>query len=73
MSKQKIELVTMNDIKEFVNIVAALPGEIKLVDGREFCVNGKSLLGVAASIEWDELYCVSENDIYNKIKKFCVN
>lgn len=71
MAKHKIELVTLKDIYEFVAIASALPGDIKLVDGGGFCVNGKSLLGATATLEWSELYCVSENDIYRSIQKFC--
>ena len=71
MHKHKIELVTFQDIREFVEIVTPLQGDIKLVDGRGFCVNAKSILGAAASTEWSELYCVSENDIYGKIQRFC--
>ena len=71
MYKHKIELVTTSDIVEFVNIVSTVPGSVKLVDDSGFCVNGKSLLGAMASVEWNSLYCVSDNDIYQKIQKFC--
>ncbi len=72
MYKHKIELVTTADILKFVEIVSALPGSIKLEDGTGFCVNGKSLLGAMATVEWDSLYCVSEEDIYRSIEPYCV-
>jgi len=71
MHKYQIELVTNADIVEFVNTATRADGAVKLVDGNGFCVNGKSLLGVMATIEWNDLYCESENDIYADIKKFC--
>ena len=71
MVKYKIELVTTSDIIEFVNAVTGVEGYVKLMDDEGFCVNGKSLLGAMASVEWNSLYCVSENDIYSRIKKFC--
>ncbi len=71
MVKYKIELVTTSDIVEFVNAVSDAKGYVKLMDDEGFCVNGKSLLGAMASIEWKSLYCVSENDIYSRIQKFC--
>lgn len=71
MYKHKIELVTHSDIVEFVKIVNEQDGEIKLIDGNGFCVSGKSLLGAMATVEWKSLYCVSENDIYSNIQKFC--
>lgn len=72
MYRNKINLVTSADMQEFVRIATAENGEVKLIDGNGFCVNGKSLLGAMATVEWKSLYCESENDIYLKIKKFCV-
>ena len=71
MYKYKIDLVTTADITEFVSIATAQKGEIRLVDGTGFCVSGKSLLGAMAAVEWKSLYCLSEDNIYALIKKFC--
>ena len=67
MYKTKIELVGMSDINKFIAITTKLPGIIKLTDGDNYSVSAKSLLGALASMEWDELYCESENDIYTHI------
>lgn len=72
MYRNKIELVTTGDIMEFVRIATEETGDVKLIDGNGFCVNGKSLLGAMATVEWKSLYCESDNDIYSKIEKFCV-
>ncbi len=72
MYKHKIELVTTSDIVKFVNIATAEKGSVKLIDDTGFCVNGKSLLGAMATVEWSSLYCVSDEDIYTKIKDYCV-
>lgn len=71
MHKYRIELITTSDIMSFVNIVTAVNGSVKLIDDTGFCVNGKSLLGAMATVEWNSLYCVSEEDIYTKIERFC--
>jgi len=71
MQRYKIELDTMNDIRRFINIVSALPGEIRLVDGHGMCVNGKSILGAIATMEWSSLYCLSETEIGEHIAYFC--
>lgn len=71
MYKYKIVLDTNSDIVDFVKIASAEDGAVKLVDDTGFCVNGKSLLGALASVEWSALYCVSDRDIYSKIQKFC--
>jgi len=73
MHRYKIELITTSDIVEFVKIATAEDGAVKLVDDTGFCVNGKSLLGAMATVEWNSLYCVSDNDIYSKVSKFCVS
>ena len=70
MFKTKIELVGMSDINKFIAITTKLPGVIKLTDGDNYSVSAKSLLGALASMEWDELYCESENDIYTHIAEF---
>lgn len=73
MHKYKIELVTTSDIAEFVSIVSNEDGDVRLIDDTGFCVNGKSLLGAMATVEWNSLCCVAENEIYSKISKFCVS
>ena len=70
MYKTKIELVGMSDINKFIAITTKLPGVIKLTDGDNYSVSAKSLLGALASMEWDELYCESETDIYTHIAEF---
>lgn len=72
MHKYRINLITMADVVEFVKLVSVEKGIVKLIDDTGFCVSGKSFLGAVAAVEWDTLYCVSENDIYSKIQKFCV-
>ena len=72
MQRYKIELITMGDIRDFVNEVSVLPGEIRLSNDQGFCVNAKSILGAVATIEWNRLYCYSEHDIGEHIARFCV-
>lgn len=72
MHKYRIELVTGHDMMEFVQTVTPLKGEIKLTDGHGLCVNAKSILGAVATVEWNTLYCQSENDIGGYIAKYCI-
>ena len=66
----KINIDTMDDAKNIVAIAGKLGGKIVLRSGSKFSVNAKSLLGCLASMEWDELYCESEVDIYTHISEF---
>lgn len=68
----KIRLDKMSDINKFVSICSAEKENIFLTDGNNYTVSAKSMLGALCSLEWDELWCVSEVDIYNKLKEFIV-
>lgn len=70
MSKYKIELVTMTDCNQFVESVSHIKGRVVLEDDRGYRVNTKSLLGALAATEWNNLYCVSDEDIYSTIEKW---
>ena len=67
----KVELDTMTDITEFVNIVSTVPAPVHLVSD-DFRVSGKSLLGAIYTMEWSEVWCECDVDIYSKIEKFVV-
>lgn len=71
MHRVKINLVTFQDVQEFIAIVTPLSGNIFLEDPENgFKINAKSLLGAMASIEWDNIYVVSDEDVYTAISKF---
>ncbi len=72
MNKYRINLVTMTDINEFVKIASNLRPQVHLIDGSGFRVNGKSLLGAMATVEWDELYAECDEDIYSDIADFVI-
>ena len=69
--RAKIELVTMSDVITFVNIATSIKEPVYLV-GEDFKVSAKSLLGVRYSMEWNEIWCECEKDIYTKIEKFVI-
>lgn len=68
--KNKIRLEKMSDVTEFVKIATEAKGDVYLTDKRNFKVNGKSLLGVMYSLEFEEIWVESEEDIYSQISKF---
>ena len=67
-----VEIDTMSDVKELVNISTKLEGQITLQSGNKFAVNAKSLLGVvlAKKLNWDDLRIVMDNDYYFEFEKF---
>ena len=67
----KIELETMGDVSEFVAITSKIAEPVHLV-GENFRVSAKSLLGALYTMEWDEVWCECERDIYTKIEKFVI-
>lgn len=70
MGKYRIELVTMTDCNQFVEAVSHVKGNVILEDGRGYRVSAKSFVGALASTEWDNLYCISDTDIYTAISKW---
>jgi len=68
--KNRITLDTARDINEFVTIASQLPYKVYLVNGAGFRVNAKSILGVIASMTFNELWVECETDIYRHIQKF---
>lgn len=67
----KVELVTMEDAATMVRIATQVKEPVYLVS-EDFRVSAKSLLGALCSMEWNELWCECEKDIYSKIEKFVV-
>lgn len=71
--RNKINLVTMTDITEFVRICESIEGRVELFCGKKgYRVNARSVLGCIAAIEWNELWVESDEDIYDKIEKWIV-
>lgn len=70
--RAKIRIETGKDAYEFCAIATKLPGRITVHDGSGLVVNAKSVLGMLYTMEFDELWCESENDIYSHISKFVV-
>lgn len=71
--RNKINLVTMTDITEFIKICEGIEGRVELICGKKgYRVNARSMLGCLAALEFDELWVESDKDIYSKIEKFIV-
>lgn len=68
--KVKIRLDTFSDATHFVEIASNLKGKIVITDGAGLCVSAKSILGALHAMEFENLWCESETDIYNEIKEF---
>ena len=71
--KVKIRLDTKPDAYKFCAIVSQLDGKIYIVDASEgLKVNAKSVLGALYSMEFHDLWCISEKDIYHAIEEFII-
>ena len=71
--KVKIDLETGKDISDFVAAIDSLPQDIKVyvTDNNNFRISARSMLFLSvAKIEWTELWCECEKDIYSKIERF---
>ena len=70
MMKAKINLDTGAAIKRFVEICSRIDEQIFLVDGDNFCVSAKSMLGAVATMDWTEVYVACDKDIRASIMEF---
>ena len=68
----KIRLDTMREAQEFVNITTKMPGRVFITDGEGLKVSAKSLLGALYAMEFDNLWCESDEDIYRNIQDFII-
>ena len=69
--RARVNLDTHRDIERFVHLVSGLPCSVYLTSG-PLCVSGKSILGAIYTLEWDDLWCECEKDIYHIIREFIV-
>ena len=71
--KAKIYIDTQSDALAIVNIASKYPdNEITIEDENGFRVNAKSMLGVLYSMGFNNLWLVSDIDIYSEIERFII-
>jgi hypothetical protein len=70
--KAKIRLDTMKDINQFVAACMRIQAPVYITDGAGLRVSGKSLLGVMYAMEFTEIWCECDIDIYHEIDHFVV-
>lgn len=69
--KVKVNLDTIAQVNKFVGITSQIDAPIYLVsDG--FKVSAKSLLGALYTMEWSEVWCECDEDIYSQIAQFVI-
>lgn len=66
----KIELNTLSDVKKFIEKATMTNEKLKLSDGEGYTVSASSMMGAIYALEWETLYLVSENDVYDKFQEF---
>jgi hypothetical protein len=62
----------MKDITQFVAICSNVAAPVYVTDGASLKVSAKSVLGVMYSMEFANIWCESEIDIYSQIECFTV-
>ena len=73
MKKYKIVLDTVSDVTNFVkNVSIARDATVTVTDGNGLRVNAKSIIGMLYALEFDELWCESDTEIYEKIKDYVI-
>ena len=70
--KAQIRLDTMRDVQDFVAIATRMYGNVYITDNNGLKVSAKSLLGALYAMEFEELWCEADEDIYRNIQDFIV-
>ena len=71
--KYKIVLDTVSDVTTFVkNVITEKEANVTVTDNRGLRVNAKSLMGMLYALEFEELWCESDTEIYEKIKDYVI-
>ena len=70
--RTKIRLDTMKDISKFVAICSEVTAPVYVTDGAGLKVSAKSVLGVMYSMEFADIWCECEEDIYSHIERFTI-
>lgn len=74
MHKYRIDLVTFRDVQRFVDVASRAPEPVYLTDGTELKVSAHSILGALYSLEWNDLYVVSDyENLYTLFKQFIID
>ena len=68
----RINLDTMKDVQRFVNIASAQEASVYITDNAGLCVSAKSMLGALYALEFNELWCECEQDIFTDIEEFVI-
>lgn len=66
----KIRLDTLSEVNKFVRFANSIDGNVTITDNQGLRVNGKSLLGMLYAMEFEELWCESDVEIYQMIEDF---
>ena len=72
MMKVKVRLDTLSDVNKFVGIASGISADVYLTDSKHFTVNAKSILAVMYTMEWSEVYCTCEKNIYYSIQDYVI-
>ena len=70
--RAKIRLETFRDANEIADIASKVDGRVVISDGSGLCVNAKSVLGALHALEFNDLWCESDKNIFAEIRKFVV-
>lgn len=62
--RQKVRFETTKDVQKFVEVVSRAECKVELEDNHGHRVSAFSILGALYSLEWDEIYCCCQQDIY---------
>jgi hypothetical protein len=70
--RAEVNIDTLSKINTFVAICSRLNDTIHLVDGKDYRVSAKSLMGAVATMDWNQVFVECDEDIRLYIRDFIV-
>lgn len=70
--KVKIRLDTMSDVKHLVHVACNVEEDVVIYDAAGLRVNAKSMLGALYAMEFNEVWCESNADIYKELEPLVI-
>ena len=71
--RYRVRIDTQKDALDFVQAINGVEGKITLEDGTGLCVSARSIIGVLYTIEFERIYCYSEEPISHLIADFIIS
>lgn len=72
--KYQVRLETLRDVASFVATINTVEYEVRLTTyDNKYTVSAKSMIGAIATVDWNDVWVISDNsDLYNLVRQWVI-